>query len=80
MNYFTKNPERAARMESWSGIIKGFQDGLTGMPEEDKMRLPGKLIERPRSRRSERVVVVVVVSIPGSTKPSLVELSFLAGN
>lgn len=44
MNYFTKNPERAARMESWSGIIKDFQDGLTGMPEEDKMRLPGKLM------------------------------------
>ncbi|CAN0014114.1 unnamed protein product [Ectocarpus sp. 6 AP-2014] len=40
VNYFTKNPERAARMESWSGIIKDFQDGLTGMPEEDKMRLP----------------------------------------
>lgn len=42
VNYFTKNPERAARMESWSGIIKDFQDSLTGMPEEDKMRLPGK--------------------------------------
>ncbi|CAM9938300.1 unnamed protein product [Pylaiella littoralis] len=40
VNYFTKNPERAERMQRWSGIIKDFQDGLTGMPEEDKMRLP----------------------------------------
>ncbi|CAM9747974.1 unnamed protein product [Ascophyllum nodosum] len=40
VNYFTKNPERARRMEDWSNIIKDFQDRLTGMPEEDKMRLP----------------------------------------
>lgn len=41
VNYFTKNPERAARMADWSGIIKRFQDGLMGMPEGDKMLLPG---------------------------------------
>lgn len=41
LNYFTKNPERAARMDNWSARIKQFQDDLTGMPEEDKMRLPG---------------------------------------
>lgn len=41
VNYFTKNPERARRMEGWSNLIKKFQDGLTGMPDEDKMRLPG---------------------------------------
>lgn len=41
VNYFTKNPERAARMDNWSGIIGRFQKGLEGMPDEDKMRLPG---------------------------------------
>lgn len=41
VNYFTKNPERAARMTDWSSIIKRFQDGLMGMPEGDKMLLPG---------------------------------------
>lgn len=42
LNYFTKNPERSARMQSWSSAIKDFQDKLEGMPEEDKMRLPGE--------------------------------------
>lgn len=43
LNYFTKNPERASRMENWSARIKKFQDELTGMPDEDKMRLPGNI-------------------------------------
>lgn len=32
-------------MQNWSNMIKAFQDGLSGMPEEDKMRLPGEVIE-----------------------------------
>lgn len=31
-------------MQNWSNMIKNFQDGLSGMPEEDKMRLPGEVI------------------------------------
>ncbi|CAM9640210.1 unnamed protein product, partial [Choristocarpus tenellus] len=40
LHYFTKVPERGAKMAQWQKILSDFQERLSGMPEEDKMRLP----------------------------------------
>lgn len=39
-SFFSKAPERAARLTAFIDRLKEEQDKLTGLPEEDRMRLP----------------------------------------